>query len=811
MPNGYIYTWTGKTSANFGVASNWYNQSTGTAATSVPGINDEALINSNGVLTGSGNVFDLGLTGTGGTLTIAGALAGTNLFMASNVSVASGASLVFSNAIQIGDYDQYSIVSHTAANVAILAGGLIRGTLPTAGYYDFYVGVAGGTGTLSVSGQGAFADAGARGFDVGDAGIGVISVGAGGSISGGTGDSYQSGVAEQLGITLGSPGGNGSLIISGAGAGATFGDIVEVGYGGTGTISVQDGGTLTAGDGSFALDIADQQGNSVGAGSVSFAGGSGTLNGLVEVGTYGNGSLSLSAGATLTMTETSDSPSVTYWSAIAGVESGSSGTISVGSQSLLTTGHGLNIGVAGYGELDINSGRVALSSPTGGSNVALDIGLYAGSSGLVTVTAGLLQDVSDTGMIVGQSGSGTLDVNAGGTLICGGAEGFGGLFIGQDNGSSGTLAVGGAGATLTVTGQLQVASAGTGVFTLSGGSHASITSPSPNSLSSFVLGGNGGVGHATITGAGTVLNDTGQMLVGGTGTGTLTVTSGALLSVAAAAGQTIPDAIVASASASVTSAVSVTGSGSTWSLDSALLVGNTGRGALTIQAGGHVFAGSVTIGGYSGSVGTAVVAGRSSLLKAGALQIGTSQAAGTMAVSSGMVSISGNADINGALSLSHAGTFAATDTVTIESGSVVHGAGLLEAGSIVDLGRIVVNGGTMKCIGPITGSGSLRVANGNLTLGNGEASSVGIDFGAGGTLTAATPAAVAGTISGWTTGDVFHFVGARIVSDKVSGHVLSLFNATNHLVGTLTFAGGIPASHFTLTADGHGTLLSYHP
>ena len=561
MPNGYIYTWTGKTSPNFGVASNWYNQSTGTAATSVPGINDEALINSNGVLSGSGNVFDLGLTGTGGTLTIAGALAGTNLFMASNVSVASGASLVFSNAIQIGDYDQYSIVSHTAANVAILAGGLIRGTLPTAGYYDFYVGVAGGTGTLSVSGQGALADAGARGFDVGDAGIGVISVGAGGSISGGTGDSYQSGVAEQLGITLGSPGGNGSLIVSGAGAGATFGDIVEVGYGGTGTISVQDGGTLTAGDGSFALDIADQQGNSVGAGSVSFAGGSGTLNGLVEVGTYGNGSLSLSAGATLTMTETSDSPSVTYWSAIAGVESGSSGTISVGSQSLLTTGHGLNIGVAGYGELDINGGQVALSSPTGGSDVALDIGLYAGSSGLVTVTAGLLQDVSDTGMIVGQSGSGTLDVNAGGTLICGGAEGFGGLFIGQDNGSSGTLAVGGAGATLTVTGQLQVASAGTGVFTLSGGAHASITSPSPNSLSSFVLGGNGGVGHATITGAGTVLNDTGQMLVGGTGTGTLTVTSGALLSVAAAAGQTISDAIIASASASVTSAVSVTGSG----------------------------------------------------------------------------------------------------------------------------------------------------------------------------------------------------------------------------------------------------------
>ena len=811
MPNGYVYTWTGAASANFGVASNWYNDSTGATATTVPGVNDEALISSAGSVTGSGNVYDLGLTGSGGTLTIAATLSGTNLFVASSVAVASGASLVFSNAIQIGD-DASSVVAHVASNLTISAGGLIRSTLQTAGYYGFYIGQSGGTGTLTVSGQGALADAGARGFDVGNAGTGVISIAAGGQLTGGTGDSYQNGVAEQLGLTLGDPSGSGTLIVSGSGAGATFGDAVEVGYGGMGVITVQSGGTLTAGDGAFSLDIADQQGGTAGSGSVSFSGGTGSLKGLAEVGTFGQGTLALSAGATLTIAETSTNAADPYASVLVGVQSGSSGTISIGSQALLKTDHGLAIGDAGRGELDIDGGQAKISTPTSGSQLALDVGEQAGSSGLVSITAGLLQDVSGTGMIVGDSGSGTLLAHAGGALIAGGSSPTSsGLILGESSGGNGTLSVSGSGATLTVTGDFQDGSAGTGTFTLSGGAQASIGSPNPNSILSFGLGTSGGVGRATITGAGTVLSDSGQVAIGGSGTGTLAVTAGGRFAVTTAAGQTVPDVIIASTSSTITSSATVTGSGSTWSVQGAMFVGNSGHGALTIESGGHVSAGSVTIGGGSGTVGNVLVAGPGALLSTNTLQVGTSLTDGTLTVVHATTEVAGNATINGTLSLTKAGLFDATGTLDIGKGALVHGIGTLEAGSIVDDGVISVNGGTLKCIGPITGSGLVRTTGGgNLILANGTSTSARIQFSAGSTLTAGTVADIAGGINGWTTGDLMHFTSAKIVSDSVSGHTLSLFNPSHHLIGTLTFGGAISTHNFVLTADGNGTLIRYH-
>ena len=93
----------------------------------------------------------------------------------------------------------------------------------------------------------------------------------------------------------------------------------------------------------------------------------------------------------------------------------------------------------------------------------------------------------------------------------------------------------------------------------------------------------------------------------------------------------------------------------------------------------------------------------------------------------------------------------------------------------------------------------------------GEASTVGLVFGTNGTFTTGSVASIAGTITGWTTGDALDFTNAKIASDSLSGNTLSLFDSGNHLLGKEIFAGSVASHNFTLTADhGSGTLLSYH-
>jgi T5SS/PEP-CTERM-associated repeat protein len=917
MPNGYVYSWTGKSSTSFNVIGNWYNQTAGAPATAVPGVNDEALITSSGSITGTGNVYDLGLTGSGAGLTIAGQLAGSNLFAAGAVSVAAGGSLIFSNIIDIGD-NINGLVADIDASVTINAGGLLRGTLPTAGYSDILVGRNGGTGTLTVTGQGALADAGARGFDVGDDGTGLISVAAGGQITGGTGESYQSGAATQIGIALGDPGGSGTLTVAGAGAGATFGDLVDVGFGGTGVLTVASGGTLTAGDGAVALNIGDSQGNADGTGSVTFNAGNGTLDGFTEIGAYGFGTLVLSGGASVTMTQTANTGDAAYWSALLGIAAGAAGTLSIGSQSVLTTADGLGIGVQGQGELDV-SGTADISAP--GGDIAIDAGTDAGGSGVINVTGGVLDDVSSTGMIFGGGGSGTLNVSAGGTVLCGGSAGFGGLILGDASGSSGTVSVSGAGATLSVAGQLQDASAGGGVlsigtggavtagttqgalglvigadggtgsasvaggdlsvtgqigvgivsagsmsisaggtvtatssglsameigqqsgeagtvtvtgagttltltggltdggsgsgnFALTGGAQATIVSTAPNTLPGLIIAAfSGSSGSLTVDGAGTVLNETGQFLIGGDGSGALTVSGGATLTVASGAGQTVPDAIIGAGEDGVAATATVTGSGSNLSVAGALLVGDTSPGTLDVLAGAQVASNSLTVSCNVGSSGSLSVAGAGSLLSTDLLQVGAARDRGTVSIDTGTVSVTGNASLHGALTLSDGGSLDATGIVQIAGDTTVNGVGTLSAAHIVDAGRIVARGGVMTCVGVITGSGFLYAGgDANMIIDGRVNASVGLHFGNNGTYTAASISELAGTITGWEARDALDFTGVKIASDSYSGNTLSLYDSNHKLLGREVFAGSYTVHNFALSADGgSGTLLTYH-
>lgn len=916
----YLYSWTGKSSTDFGNAANWYNESTGAPATTPPGASDEALISASGQITGVGDVYDLGLTGTGSGLTIAGQLSGTNFFTAGTSSVASGGSLIFSNVIGIGDDNSGGIVGQTPASLTIGAGGLLRSTLATTGAYGILVGYAGGTGTLTVTGSGALADAGARGFDMGDNGTAIVTITAGGHMTGGTGDTYQSGVAEQIGLGLGSPGGTGTLTVSGSGSGATFGDLVDVGFGGTGVLTVSAGGTLTAGDGELALNIGDQQGNANGQGTVTFNAGTGTLNGEVQVGAYGSGSLLLTGGASVTLKETANTGAVLDWSALVGVAAGASGTISVGTQSVLTTSHGLLIGEQGHGEFDVAGGTASLSSPTTGSDLALDAGFYAGASGVISVSAGLLQDVNGTGMVIGGSGSGTLTLGAGGHVLVGGGTTAGGLTAGQSSSGAGTVTVSGAGATLacagqfqlgaqghgtlsvsnggsvsaggsasgaglilgadggsgnatisggslSVTGQIAVGSDGSGTlmvssgagvsatssivsamaiaggqgssgtvtvtgagttltltggltdgdygnasFALTGGAHATIESSSANSVPGIVIGAFAGSGTMTVDGNGTRLNDVGQLLVGGTrngsGGGSLTVSGGATLSVAAGSGQSVPDSVIGGGSGSPAAMVTVTGVGSDLSIANDLLVGDTSLGTLSVQNGAHVSALSLSVGGPSDSL---IVGAAGSLITADSLQVGARGASSSVSIAGGTIAIAGNVGLHGTVAFSDGGTLASTASLDV-AGATISGSGTLQASHIIDAGRIECKGGSMTCIGVITGRGLLSAGgDGTISILGRVASTVALDFGVNGTLSAASIADLAGTITGFGARDTLHFTGQAIASEAYSGHTLSLYDSAHELLGTEIFAGTYTMSSFALAGDGgSGTLLTYH-
>jgi T5SS/PEP-CTERM-associated repeat protein len=385
--------------------------------------------------------------------------------------------------------------------------------------------------------------------------------------------------------------------------------------------------------------------------------------------------------------------------------------------------------------------------------------------------------------------------------------------IGQTGGESGSVKVTGAGTSLTLLGGLTDGGSGTGSFALTGGAHASLVSQTPDLLPGLVIGAfAGSSGSLLVDGTGTVLSETGQVLVGADGSGALTVSGGATLSVADGSGQTVPDVVIGAGGASVASTVTVTGSGSSLSVAGALIVGDTNGGALDVLAGARLTSNTVTVGVVSGSSGSLAVAGAGSVLSTDALQVGEGRVRGAVSIDAGTVSVAGDASLHGALTLSDGGSLDATGIVQIAGNTTVSGAGTLSAAHIVDAGRIVAKGGVMTCIGVITGAGFLYAGgDADIIIDGRVAASVGLHFGNNGTYTAASISELAGTITGWEARDALDFTGVKIASDSYSDGTLSLYDSNKHLLGREVFAGSYTIHNFALSPDnGSGTLLSYH-
>lgn len=298
----------------------------------------------------------------------------------------------------------------------------------------------GSTGLATITGTGTTWDISSR-LMVGGAGNGALIVDAGasvtsrrssiGSSSSATGIVTVSGAGSYLGATdelaVGSSG-HGALTISDGGfvesessfigyfAGSSGAVVITdpgsswlvssrslyVGYRGDGSLTIQNGGSLTTTARFYESLIAHEEG-STGSVTVTGPGSIWTSQSNIHVGVKGIGMMTVSDGGSVL------SESVFVGS---GYEGAATGTVTVtGPGSVWEATGGFTVGSRGQGTLRIENGGT-VSSDRGGS-----VGNYTGSTGTATVTgAGSAWDTAGTLYVGNDGGEGTLYITSGGTV-----------------------------------------------------------------------------------------------------------------------------------------------------------------------------------------------------------------------------------------------------------------------------------------------------------------------------------------------------------------------------------------------------------
>ena len=487
--------------------------------------------------------------------------------------------------------------------------------------------------------------------------------------------------------------------------------------------------------------------------------------------------------------DTAVAATATYTSAWAG------GTIDPGDTAIINDGASITGNVVANGTLQFNQTSALTMSNTisGTGAVALTntgtltlTGLSSGTGSFdmaIRVSNGQF-NIGSTGtnpLIVGNSGTGTLEVTGGQFTNRTGYLGYSAGSVGMATVSGGTWS--------NSTRFLYVGYGGSGTLEVAGGS---VTN------SSGVIGTiAGGVGAVTVS-SGTWTNG-GPLYVGGSvtgtgGTGTLNVTGGRVTSVTSNIGF------------SVDSSGTVTVTGGTWSNSSSVFVGRSGTGTLTISgsngAGGIVIVGGTLTTGTSGTL---------NLNAGGTLQIGTGTTTGVL-----------NTDLvnNGALVFNRIGTGTVSKSISGSGSLTVLGSGtLIFSGTSSYSGDTAVNAGSLVVAGAL-GNTAVSVNAGGLLGGSGAIDGA-IEVARGGTLAPGTG------ISSLATGPVTLLDGSTFTYDLNSsaspavGADLLLVSGDLALSGTvgltftdlaaspIAFANGTIFSLVTYTGSWNSGLFSY--
>jgi T5SS/PEP-CTERM-associated repeat protein len=215
--------------------------------------------------------------------------------------------------------------------------------------------------------------------------------------------------------------------------------------------------------------------------------------------------------------------SVDIWEAYVGYATGVTGTITVdGPGSIWNNIFKMYLGFDGTGTLKIqNGGTVA-------NDLYSYLGYNSGSSGTATVTGPGSNWTNSDNLYVGHSGTGTLNIQNGGTVT--NTIGYiGGILpLGPFNLGVGTVTVAGAGSIWTNSDSLRIGDAGNGTLNFQSGGEVSNSTGYLGYYLGYYLGS---TAAATVTGAGSMWNISGDLSVGIDGTATLDIENGGAVTV----------------------------------------------------------------------------------------------------------------------------------------------------------------------------------------------------------------------------------------------------------------------------------------
>jgi T5SS/PEP-CTERM-associated repeat protein len=627
---------------------------------------------------------------------------------------------------------------------------------------------AGANGTVTVTGAAsAWTSTNAsNGTIVGYDGTGTFNVLAGGTVNT---------VNTILGFGAAS---SGTATVDGAGStwkqtGAAPLSALFVGYGGTGSFTVQNGGGVTAVD-TYVGHLAGSNGTA----TVTGVGSTWTTSGSIFVGNGGTGTFNVLSGGIVT--SSSD--------VFLGYSAGSTGTLNVdGAGSKFTLATGKTFFVGGSGFSGVTSGTGIVNVTNGGTldmNGTVTLLGVSGGTGTINFDASTWNPGS--AVAVGFSGTGTVNIANGSVATLNGQ-----IIVGDSSTSKGTVAVSGAGSQFNSIALLDVTigQSGTGTFTVDNGASASF-------LGGLVIGADAGSsGTVSVQNGSTFTTDRGDITIGKNGSGTFNVLGDSTFLATVGTGPSA-NAFVGYA-AGATGTLNVSGAGSSWLLPNGILFvggndysgGTAGTGIVNVT-GGATLAPSSTVLGSSGGTGTTNVDG--STFNTGNLLVGY-DGTGTVNITGGSV-----ATISlGVVDLGDCGC--ANGTVTVS------GAGSQFISTTGNSGDITIG---------VDGNGTFNVRNGatatfatDVILGFGNGSGT-VNVESGGTFT--TPGALVVGLNGLGTVNVTGAGSALNATDIYVGESgTGTVNVTNggavNLTGT-TFLADCLCAVGTVTVSGAGSI-----
>ncbi|MCW2349934.1 autotransporter domain-containing protein [Sphingobium sp. B12D2B] len=486
---------------------------------------------------------------------------------------------------------------------------------------------------------------------------------------------------------------------------------------------------------------------------------------FLTVGYYGDGSVAIENGGTV----------VVNTSTSVGAVEGSVGSITVSGENSHLQSGSLQFGGSGQGTL-ILSGGATLQSTSG------SFGVNAGSLGTGTLSgAGTRWDIGASGLGIGTSGEGILTVTDGATIAASGSDAD--VRLGASANGNGQMTVSGSGSSVTTDRNMTIGSYGSGT--------ATVTDEALLGGDKLIVGFvDGSQGTLNISGEGTLARGTSYVMVGtyAGSSGVVTVSDGATLKSDGNRGITLAYE-----------------AGSTGTLNIGAAAGSAAQAAGVIDA-----ANGIQFGAGAGKL-VLNHTGTDYVLAAGLSGSGVVDVlAGTTILSGDSSNYSGSLNVDSGL-LVLANTTSAASTIIGQDGTLQIGNGGTSGsfdGDLVNNGLLVFDrSDALHHNRVISGTGDLTVAGGVITLSGMNTFTGATTIDAGATLALSNQGRVNQSSSVTVNGtfDLTSAASAQINDLGGSGTVivgdagLMLANASQVFSGRITGTGGLNVSAGTLT------------